>query len=334
MVSQQKQRIDPATPSNASSPQGPETQAERIGDILRRERERRGDDLQRIADHLCIKTSLLQALENNDYDAFPADAYVIGFLRSYAIYLGFDGKDAIDRYRLEMAGRRRKPALAMPPAEVEGRAPSGLVIVGALIAGILIYAIWYGLSSSDRSAVSQPPPLPTAPAPETPPPHSDATTPDFVPPGETPPASTDTAATAPDATPETVAAPQAAPAPTPTPAPVAAATPPAPTPATSAHEIKKPAAGANGHLQIRALQPSWILIKDSDGATVVDRVMKAGETYTVPDQKGLTLTTGNGSGLALSLDGKEMPKLSTDSAHVLRNLPLDAAHLKSLPQGE
>jgi len=85
------------------------------------------------------------------------------------------------------------------------------------------------------------------------------------------------------------------------------------------------------HLQLHALQPSWVLITDSKGNTVVDRVMKAGETYAVPDQKGLALTTGNGSGIVLTLDGHDLPKLSTDSAHVLRDIPLDATHLKALP---
>jgi cytoskeleton protein RodZ len=139
---------------------GREPPTERLGDILRRRREQRGDDLQHIADYLCIRKGFLTALENSDYNELPADAYVIGFLRSYSAYLGFDGREAIEHYRLEMAGRRRKTMLVLPTPITEGRTPSTPIMIGAAIAALLIYAAWYGFSGSDRAIVSMPPPLP------------------------------------------------------------------------------------------------------------------------------------------------------------------------------
>ncbi|MDP9126677.1 MAG: helix-turn-helix domain-containing protein, partial [Pseudomonadota bacterium] len=72
----------------APSPPAPERtsqgRVERIGEILRRTRERRGDDLHYIAEYLCIRRAFLEALEDSRYEEFPADAYVIGFLRSYS----------------------------------------------------------------------------------------------------------------------------------------------------------------------------------------------------------------------------------------------------------
>ncbi|MGE3623982.1 MAG: helix-turn-helix domain-containing protein [Bdellovibrionales bacterium] len=137
---------------------------ERVGDILRRRRQQRGDELQPIADYLCIRKSFLVALENSDYDALPADAYVVGFLRSYAAYLGFDGTEAVNRYRGEMSGRRRKPALVLPTPIAEGRTPSALVMIGAAIVAVAIYVIWYSFSTSDRALVTAPPSLSAAPA--------------------------------------------------------------------------------------------------------------------------------------------------------------------------
>jgi hypothetical protein len=55
---------------------------ERIGDSLRAARLNRREDLYPIAEYLRIKPAFLVALENSQYDAFPADAYVIGFLRT------------------------------------------------------------------------------------------------------------------------------------------------------------------------------------------------------------------------------------------------------------
>lgn len=132
---------------------------DRIGDILRRVREHRGEELESISDYLRIRPSYLIALENSRYEDLPADAYVIGFLRTYALYLGLDGKGAIDQYRREMAGRRKKPQLTMPQPMPEGRAPTITVMIGAAMAALLVYGIWYGLSSPSPVQREKPVPL-------------------------------------------------------------------------------------------------------------------------------------------------------------------------------
>jgi hypothetical protein len=43
------------------------------------------------------------------------------------------------------------------------------------------------------------------------------------------------------------------------------------------------------------------------------------------------LTTGNGAGVIVSLDGVDMPRLSKTTSHIVRNISLDAASLKALP---
>ena len=298
--------------------------------MLRREREKRGYDVYRIADHLCIKPGFLVAIENSQYDEFPADAYIIGFLRSYAVHLGLDGKVAIDRYRHEMAGRRKKTVLAMPTPVVEGRTPSAIIIAGALVAAILIYAIWYSISSTNRASVSKPTPLPVSTTAIEPSSRMDSISIPAAPPLATP------------------SAPVAAAAPA-TPPPAHIAEPQAVTKTVTTETTQKPAAvqtpapsqpappatvaPAPTGISIRAQQPSWVLITDANGKSIIDRVLKAGEVYKVPDGKGLSLTTGNTNGLVLSADGINLPKLpsATDGSRVLRNIPLDAAHLKAMP---
>ncbi|MDX9690090.1 MAG: DUF4115 domain-containing protein [Alphaproteobacteria bacterium] len=141
-------------------PPRPTQEAERIGDILRRVREYHGEELETISEHLCIKPAYLFAIEESQYEKLPADAYVIGFLRTYALYLGLDGRAAIDQYRREMAGRRKKPQLSMPQPISEGRAPTIAVLIGTAVAALLLYGLWYGLSSPDEEIMQQPVPLP------------------------------------------------------------------------------------------------------------------------------------------------------------------------------
>ncbi len=334
----------------------PQMQVDRIGDILRRTRERRGDDLGAIADYLCIRRGFLEALENSRYDEFPADAYVIGFLRSYAELLGLDGKEAIDRYRAEMTGRRKKPSLVLPTPITEGRAPSVFVLIGALLAALLIYIVWYSFSTSDRASVSVAPALPTTVTTPAPTDATASSTPS-VPPGTIP---VSTSAPVAAATPGSItinAAPPpesivpATPAPSKNkdvvPAPVATApeaiAPALPTPAKAATPLATDPATADAskaatatppakttHVGIKADQSSWVMIYDSHGDTVFDRVLKPGETYAVPEKDGLQMTTGNPAGITLTLDGTDLPKLSARTSGIMRDIPLDTGHLKAL----
>jgi cytoskeletal protein RodZ len=329
----------------------PKPKLERIGDILRQARQDRGDDLYQIAEYLCIKPSFLIALENSRYDEFPADAYVIGFLRTYANFLGVDGKDAVDRYRYEMAGRRRKPVLAMPTPVSEGKAPSGIIMVGVTIAAMLIYALWYGVSSSSRTEVTSPPPLPTAAVQPIAQPDANIAAGMTAPMGSAPIGTTTLVNGVPPESPGimlTSPAPAAKPdeTPVPTPAPAAkdvdAAKPDvakkddvkdAKKDDVKKDEPKKEDAKTYGdpnavsRLIIKASQSSWIMVADGDGKTLFDHVLKPGDTYKVPNKDGLVLTTGNGAGISLILDGTEMPKVATGAPHVVRNISLDPDHL-------
>lgn len=276
----------------------------RIGEILKRERERCGYDLGQIADYLCIRRGLLVAIENSRYEEFPADAYVIGFLRSYANLIGIDGQKAIGYYREEMAGRHKKPDLVMPTPISGGRAPTAVILAAAAVASLLVYVMWYAFSTSDRATVTKPPSLPavseTTPLPEAPTP--------------------DASALAPPATSEPIAPPVNAISPVAV-APTASATPsiPAASPVTT------------GKIVIRADQSSWVLVANGKGQTIYDHVMKAGESYDVPNQPGLVLTTGNGAGIIVTVDGVDLPRLSSTASHIVRNVPLDPQALKTLP---
>ncbi|MDP9128629.1 MAG: DUF4115 domain-containing protein, partial [Pseudomonadota bacterium] len=77
-------------------------------------------------------------------------------------------------------------------------------------------------------------------------------------------------------------------------------------------------------------QSSWVMITDSKGGTVFDRVLKPGEEFRVPDVAGLKLTTGNGGGITLTLDGADLPRLSNSSSGILRDISLDTGRLKAI----
>ncbi len=313
---------------------------QRIGDILRRVREHRDEDIESISDYLRIRPSYLYALENSQYEALPADAYVIGFLRTYALYLGLDGRGAIDQYRREMAGRRRKPQLSMPQPMSEGQSPTMALLLGAALATLLVYGLWYALSTPDKAVVEQPLSLPKitqeitpqegVPLQET---SSASPLQEIVPiviqPNETKAEEKNKSIekatpSATEAAPSTPPLKKSEPEKNKKEAPAnkeSASPPPAPPTVKSEDTSKAP-------LTLRADKESWVLVTDSKGVTVFDRTMKAGETYTVPTGKGLSLTTGNADGIVFSAGGADLPKLRS-AGRVVRAVPLDTDKLKA-----
>jgi cytoskeletal protein RodZ len=294
--------------------------------------------------------------------------------------LGVDGKDAIDRYRYEMAGRRKKPILSMPTPVSEGRAPSGIIMVGAAVVVLLIYGIWYGISSANRTEINMQPALPTTvqPTSSLPTPSEATAAAGLTSPVAVAPTPV-TAAPAPVVTPPPAPVVAEAP-PPPPPAPVAMAAPVIPpaapgivvtadqagataTAAKDSKDSKKPTVdsknaikpvkndvvadkaaddgkdkkqiygdpAATSRLIIRATQSSWVMVTDDSGKAVFDHVLKAGDVYKVPNKPGLSLTTGNGNGIVLTLDGADLPRVANGAPHVVRNIALDPDRLTAEP---
>lgn len=69
-----------------------------FGEYLKRERELRGVTLEEISQATNIGKTFLKALENDDYDALPAEVFVKGFLRAYAENTGMDSNEVLLAY--------------------------------------------------------------------------------------------------------------------------------------------------------------------------------------------------------------------------------------------
>ena len=56
----------------------------------------------------------------------------------------------------------------------------------------------------------------------------------------------------------------------------------------------------SSEMVIKAMGNSWVEIEDIDGNSLMARIMRPGETYVVPNMRGLTFNTGNAGALSLS----------------------------------
>ena len=80
---------------------------------------------------------------------------------------------------------------------------------------------------------------------------------------------------------------------------------------------------------IRATADSWIQIRNTDQSLLFTRVLKAGESYRVPDRPGVSMRTGNAGGLEITVDGRPAPSIGPNGA--IRNVLLEPQALISGP---
>jgi cytoskeleton protein RodZ len=109
----------------------------------------------------------------------------------------------------------------------------------------------------------------------------------------------------------------------PAPVPPAASIPAAPAGAPA-----PPSDTAGNRIILRASSDAWVEVRDRPGRTVlISRILKAGETFPVPNRPGLTLLTGNAGGIEVIIDGQALAPLGK-AGSVKRNVALDAEQLR------
>jgi cytoskeletal protein RodZ len=125
-----------------------------VGTLLCASRMRLGKDLQDIAALLHIRYTYLVAIEDGRFEDLPGQAYALGFVRAYAEHLGLDGDEVVRRFKDENAGLRRKASLDFPMPAPESGIPSGALLLVAVVAGMLVYGVWYSFAGADRNAAA------------------------------------------------------------------------------------------------------------------------------------------------------------------------------------
>jgi transcriptional regulator with XRE-family HTH domain len=72
---------------------------ESIGQKLKAARDEKGISLDQVARDTHIAKRFISSLEEENFDVFPGDTYILGFIRNYADYLGLDAAELITRYK-------------------------------------------------------------------------------------------------------------------------------------------------------------------------------------------------------------------------------------------
>ncbi len=261
--------------------------ASRVGAELRAARQRLGWSLPEVAQRMRIRLPYLEAIEDGRLADLPGNAYAMGFLRSYSTFLGLDAAEVARRFRAEAQEVNRKPELAFPAPVPERGVPAGaVVLLGGLIAAGA-YAGWYKFSGDHASPAQVIPAVPEKYA-----------------------ALADRAAPPSNPSPQVASVmPPAGSAPVPAPAPAALPPVPAPVPVPVTTSAAPPPAVDPTRVVLRMKTASWVQVRERQGQVLLNRVMRAGETWPVPKGQTLLLTTGNAGGTDVVLDGVAAPTL-------------------------
>ncbi len=121
-----------------------------IGELLRETRQQYGTTVEQVGATLRIRPAFLQAIEDDRHDRLPGPVYALGFVRTYADYLGLDGEAIAQRFKSEAAGLETKPDLSFPMPLPERSMPGGALLLVALIVAACAYAVWYYRAAGDR----------------------------------------------------------------------------------------------------------------------------------------------------------------------------------------
>lgn len=128
-------------------------EAQNVGELLRNTRLKKGKTLGDVSKDLCIRKFYLEAIENLSSKDLPPIPYGLGFVRSYAEYLGLNSPRIVQAYRQAVYAEQENEEDTgseenTPPVEYAG--PNLRHVIIGLVGVVLIFAAWRGVSSYNQ----------------------------------------------------------------------------------------------------------------------------------------------------------------------------------------
>ena len=249
------------------------------GEMLRNARTtgRRKREISTVAKQLCIREEFLNALEEGNYTFIPETVYILGFARNYAMELGLNPDEIVEKIKKEMGlipgacsasgdgADDEGPTCARPSLKEENPAKAFFVRVyqfvyqnwiwfaGALALIVLAIVLVFALGGDDKADVEN-----TVPVVEV---VAKVNEPEFK---------------------------------------------------AVVRERFGTENREKANVILQAAQESWVKVEDGRGNTVFSRVLVAGDVYYVPVGEKYKATFGNAGGVDVWVNGKLIPDIGKD----------------------
>ncbi len=130
------------------------------GERLREARTKLGLTLDSAAARTRIRREYLEALETMDPRGLPAQAYAIGYLRTYARFLSLDDVALVEQFKSEADTQTGRAIPTAPQQNREIKLPRGLIGVVVILVIVGTVAWWYSNAISGETVFDDIPPPP------------------------------------------------------------------------------------------------------------------------------------------------------------------------------
>jgi len=128
-----------------------------IGNVLRQAREAKNLSLADVEKEIKIRSRYLEALENEEFDVLPGNVYMLGFLRSYASFLGLDANELVGQLKnhLHPEDEEKEEVRARPAVYPSSGRSIGKKVKLLAVGLAVCLAIAYVFSAVTREPVPQ-----------------------------------------------------------------------------------------------------------------------------------------------------------------------------------
>lgn len=285
----------------------------KVGAMLKEMRLQQGLKIADVAKRLCIRKTYIEAIEDSNYKEIPPLPYGIGFIRSYAKFLGLNSENIVELYKEETNISEPQDIKILEP-QPEATVPGMQYLLISLLAIALVYIGW-NLFNDEFGAAEE------AYVAETTDVNDENTnlivvedfnfTPEEAKTEATDPVKEDEQIVVSDATypletqntEETNKQPAVAPAGIP-PLQTAPVTPAEDkNSASQADEAKAEKTIPDKGVFIEVLKETWVEVKD-EHTLYLSKVLYEGDTYTVPEGSGMILSFGRYDGAHVYINGR------------------------------
>lgn len=287
----------------------------KIGGMLRDARLKKGLKIPEISKELCIRKIYLEAIEASDYKEIPEFPYGIGFIRSYSEYLGLNSARIVQLYKEETDTRSRDEKYFVLEPVAEATAPNRKYLMISLLSLIAVYFIWFLFNERQNAEtdvvvmvedrIESPSEITDFPL----------QVEEFIPAEAVAPTQNETLAVI-DTTNQPIEA---------SPVVIIKNENFVETPAVVV-EPAKVIAPKSGRIELKIKKETWVEVKDGS-KLYISKVLQPGDSYMIPEGKGMLLSVGKSEGVETFVDGKAIEIVKpTKKMGIALDTFLDARH--------
>jgi cytoskeleton protein RodZ len=125
-----------------------------IADLLKKVREQNGLTIAEVSDHIKIRGEHLNFIENDQFTKLPGKVYAVGFVRTYANYLGLDENFIVEKMRVLPEFTEALAIIKSPKIE---RNSNGVPLSVVMFSGFLLvlFFIVFSYFSDSRKTIQE-----------------------------------------------------------------------------------------------------------------------------------------------------------------------------------